>query len=156
MRRLLLVTLMLSPLIIGLLIPGAYALERGIYHRFWGDPRPGNEIIVQVVFARGGPEDPRPIHDASYVIYYRAGDEVRRLDPLVREGIASVRVKVPLSMLLGGRIDFKVNATSEFYGITATREFSIYVSPDPLAGASILMGAVALVSPLLARRWRMR
>ena len=148
---------MVSALVVAAFLPSASAQQPTILYKLGGEPRPGSELTLYVVLAKvEDAREPRPIHDASYLILYRVDGEVKELEPIIEDGIARVTVKVPLSTMLGGTISFMVNASSEFYGITTTREFSVNVRPDLFAVLSLAIGAVAVISPVLTRwgRWR--
>lgn len=129
-----------------------------IYWRIEKPGRPGDVAVV--AFFLGALEDnrPKPVPDAKYSAYVKAGGKPEPVSVNVVGGIAYAIVSIPLEMLTGGSAVLNVTASSEMYGITLTRTIAITVEPDWVALGVLASVAVPFLIPILffLRRVRSR
>lgn len=117
-----------------------------IYYRFLGRPRPGSELILQLAMSKRGPEV-RPIGNVEFNVTVENGRPISvRAD---ETGVAEVRVKIPLSMLLGGVMRVHVKAYSDFYAASAESTIALEVEPDYFGLACICLASLSVILPVV-------
>jgi len=128
-----------------------------IYYRVVGDPRPGSEFVLQLAMSRAG-DQVRPIAVGRVEFSVMVEGEAKPINVKADEaGVAEVRLRVPLNLVLGGSLRIRVSAYSDFYAAGAERLIEIRVDPDYYGLASLALGSLAVLIPILVvagRRWR--
>jgi len=126
-----------------------------IYYRVAGDPRPGSELVLQLAMSKAG-DQVRPIGNAEFNVMVEG--EAKPISVKADEtGVAEVRVRIPLNLVLGGSLRIRVSAYSEFYAASAERLIEIQVDPDYYGLICLALSSLAVLIPVLVvagRRWR--
>lgn len=126
-----------------------------IYYRVAGDPKPGSELVLQLAMSKAG-DRVRPIGGVEFNVTVEGEDK-----PIAvkadETGVAEIRLKVPLNLVLGGVLRIHVSAYSEFYAASAERLIEIGVEPDYFGLACLAIGSLSTLIPIFVvagRRWR--
>jgi len=154
-RPTLLILLSLILLSSAALTPSEAAAGYQIYYRMAGDPKPGSEVVLQLAMSKaGGPV--KPIGNAEFNVTVEG--EAEPITVKADEtGVAEIKVKVPLSLVLGGSLRIHVSAYSEFYAASAERLIEIQVDPDYYGLACLALASLSVLTPILVvagRRWK--
>jgi len=119
-----------------------------VYYRMFGEPRPGSELIIQFALSREG-DEVRPIGDTDFRIWVE-GEAAPRVLKSDKAGVVEVRVKVPMSLIFGGKVRIKAEAYSEFYGVKAEKMIEVSVAPDHLGVMCCLLASFSVLIPIVA------
>lgn len=122
-----------------------------IYWRQIGEARPGGEFIIVFFYGFLAEEGPRPVSDATYMAFIGR----KEMPVKTQDGMAYVKVQVPLEALLGWKVFLNLTASSEMYGTSYSTIASIDIGPDILAILALSSIAIPLVPIILVmrRRW---
>ena len=126
-----------------------------IYYRISGDPRPGSEFVLQLAMSKAD-DQVRPIGNTVFNITVE-GEAKPIMVKADETGVAEIRLKVPLNLVLGGVLRIHVKAYSDFYAASAERLIEIGVNPDYYGLACLALGSLSVLIPIFVvagRRWK--
>ena len=154
-RAALLILLSLILLSSAALIPSEATTGYQIYYRMAGYPKPGSEIVLQLAMSKAGGQV-KPIGEAEFEVMVEGESE-----PITvkadETGVAEIRLKVPLQLILGGYLRIHVSGYSEFYAARAERLIEIPVEPDYYGLACLALASLSVLIPIFVvagRRWK--